>query len=81
VRIIRISRPDWFADALCLGTGPSTFFPDQGRNTLAARNTCARCPVVQQCLEHAIDDPSLMGVWGGTTENERDQIRRRRATR
>jgi WhiB family transcriptional regulator, redox-sensing transcriptional regulator len=37
---------------------------------------CGRCPVRQECLEHALDSPGLVGVWGGTTEVERKWLLR-----
>ena len=34
--------------------------------------------VRRECLEAALADPELIGLWGGTTEAERREIRRRR---
>jgi len=79
-RIIRIERPDWFVDAACRGDGPSAWFPARGATTQPARLRCADCPVVRACLEYALDDDTLLGIWGGTSEQQRDQIRRRRNT-
>ncbi len=39
-----------------------------------------RCPVRDECLEWALDTAQTLGVWGGTSENERRALRRRRAT-
>ena len=79
MRVIRIERPEWFADALCRGGGNEPFFPSRGVSAQAAREMCARCPAVMACLEYALADPSLEGVWGGHTANERDRIRQRRS--
>lgn len=38
---------------------------------------CSDCPVRIKCLEHALENRE-QGVWGGTTEDEREQIRRSR---
>jgi hypothetical protein len=40
------------------------------------KKICAECPVVDLCLSVAIKEPYLVGVWGGTTENDRKKIRR-----
>jgi WhiB family redox-sensing transcriptional regulator len=40
-----------------------------------AKAICARCPVRAGCLRIALADPSLEGVWGGTTGGERAVIR------
>jgi WhiB family redox-sensing transcriptional regulator len=42
------------------------------------RDLCDECPVRQECLEVALADESLQGLWSGTTEIERRQIRRGR---
>jgi hypothetical protein len=40
---------------------------------------CARCPVMWQCRDWALANPSLaeFGVWGGLSEAERRSLRRR----
>ena len=32
---------------------------------------CARCPVRQPCLEYALSNRIVSGIWGGLTERER----------
>ena len=32
------------------------------------RGLCADCPVRLDCLEAALADPDLMGLWGGTMD-------------
>jgi WhiB family transcriptional regulator, redox-sensing transcriptional regulator len=58
--------------------GPSDYVRGARGNYDAARALCADCPVRQECLEAALTDTDLMGLWGGTTETERREIRRRR---
>lgn len=37
-----------------------------------AAKICRRdCPVIEQCLMHALSTREWHGVWGGTTEHER----------
>ena len=45
----------------------------------AARDVCTTCPATTHCLTIALADPTLTGIWAGTTTNERDAIRRHRA--
>ena len=86
---MRIDMPDlpdlpedaeWKSRANCTGVDPDLFFP--GRNDTEAianaKAVCAGCPVSEECLEYAIDRNHHMGVWGGSSENERKAIRRRR---
>jgi Transcription factor WhiB len=37
------------------------------------------CPARRECLSSALADETLLGVWGGTTERERREMRRGRA--
>ena len=70
------TRPAWMTQGACRGTDVDRFVPRGGGASEAALMTCGRCPVRQECLEHALADPSLVGVWGGTTEAERRRLRR-----
>ncbi len=70
-----LARPSWHRDALCRGETRS-FFSTAPGNLAKARALCAGCPVRQECLEVALSDPDLMGLWGGTTEAERRGMRR-----
>ncbi|NBR24411.1 MAG: WhiB family transcriptional regulator [Micrococcales bacterium] len=47
----------------------------------AAKKVCKGCPVVQQCLNHALSIPEFFGVWGGMTADERNSILRKKGLR
>lgn len=72
---------DWRQMAACLTEDPELFFPvgttgpafDQIQQ---AKAVCRRCPVVQQCLQWALDNHQDFGVWGGLSEEERRNVRR-----
>lgn len=70
----------WQALGACRGLDPDVFFPERGGSMVAAtwkaRRVCAGCPVRLPCLEHALEWPEKLGVWGGTTEQERRRLRR-----
>src|SRR5699024_6891368 len=64
--------------ALCAQTGyGDLWFPERGVNPHAAKETCARCPLLTSCLTYALTHPEH-GVWGATTEAERDVLTGRR---
>ena len=42
------------------------------------RELCEGCPVRQECLEVTLANSDLVGLWSGTTDPERREIRRRR---
>lgn len=83
-RILSLSaeRDGWRDDAACRDTDPSLFFPvgttgpaiDQIE---AAKAVCRECLVQDECLEFALTTHQDSGVWGGTSEEERRQIRRK----
>lgn len=68
---------EWIQDANCTTEDPEIFFAAQGDflTTREAKKVCGACPVIGSCLMHALNDPSLYGVWGGTTRQERYAIR------
>ena len=79
-----LPRFGWQDRAACRDEPLELFFgPDGERPTVrrareaAALAVCARCPVVDSCLQHAMALPENHGVWGGTTEQQRAERRRR----
>lgn len=68
----------WMQRAVCRSQGSETFFPSDGRGVTAARKVCELCPVRQSCLDYAMTNEILHGVWGGTSERERARLRRSR---
>jgi len=46
-----------------------------------AKEVCKGCPVVNECLQHAMRTPEYFGVWGGTTADERNHILQQRGIR
>ncbi len=70
-----LRRPEWHKRGACRGQGTRAFFA-KGTAPASTRAICAGCPVRQECLEVALADDELQGVWGGTTESERRGMRR-----
>ncbi|MFF0745426.1 WhiB family transcriptional regulator [Streptomyces sp. NPDC004111] len=75
----------WRQDAACTEVDPELFFPVSGLGpgavqTQRAKEVCGRCRVRRQCLRWALEIGRPAGVWGGTSEQERAAIRRRRRT-
>ena len=72
----------WQAMANCLDTDPEIFFSDSETYRLTAQTikkakaVCQSCDVRNECLEYAVQDIGLMGIWGGTTSRERIAMRR-----
>ena len=74
----------WRHQAACLGQPVDLFFQDRGRNdkALKAKAICRQCPVRIDCLDFALSfpDKELPGIYGGTTEGERRELRYSRHT-
>ena len=79
-----LQSPPWMRRAACRDPVEGvTWFPERGlgqpdakAQAQAAKAVCDRCPVQRQCLDYALADDSLCGVWGGTTDGERTRMRR-----
>ncbi len=74
----------WRKNALCRDTDPELFFPvgNTGQalqQISAAKEVCCECTVKTECLEFAIETNQDCGIWGGTSEDERRNIRRQMA--
>lgn len=77
------SLEGWAARGACRHSDPELFFPvtDIGPSAaqlVRAKAVCRQCPVRAECLEFALSSGQAFGVWGGTTQDERRLIRRRR---
>jgi WhiB family transcriptional regulator, redox-sensing transcriptional regulator len=78
--------PAWRMKAACLDEDPELFFP-KGTTGHAleqieqAKAVCNQCPVIDECLEWALDSNQDSGVWGGRSEEERRSLRRKRGRR
>jgi WhiB family redox-sensing transcriptional regulator len=68
--------PGWRDRAACIGADPDLFFPVTARDEAEAKAICSRCPSRAECLGYATGRP-LLGIWGGTSEDERRNTRRR----
>jgi WhiB family transcriptional regulator, redox-sensing transcriptional regulator len=69
---------EWQLAAACRGMDSSTFFHPSGERDTArhhraadAKAICRQCPVVEDCLAHALRVREPYGVWGGHSEEER----------
>lgn len=75
---LHFTHEPWVLRSACSGLAgaSSLFFPEQGQPTEAAKAVCATCPVREECLAYALRTVQRHGIWGGTSERERRQMRR-----
>lgn len=66
----------WMTDAACCGKPTELFFPSRGeRDWMDGKELCAGCSVRAECLDYAVDNGIMFGVWGGLSEGERRRLR------
>lgn len=77
---------EWQYEGACRNADPETFFspesergPRRRAREAAAKSYCSTCPVIDQCLEHALKVKEPYGVWGGLTTSERAAFADRRS--
>lgn len=72
-----MTYPNWMNDAPCKGKG-NMFFDEVHRTVVReAKKICAECEFNSACLDYALAHDEI-GVWAGTTTNERAKILRSR---
>lgn len=73
------SRPDW-RRANCRGEPYEVMFPTPENDPDAnakAKAICRACPIMDDCLDHALETREPDGVWGGMTSKERFKLVRK----
>jgi WhiB family redox-sensing transcriptional regulator len=69
----------WMDRALCAQVDGDLFFVERGCSPRPAKRICAACEVREPCLEYALANNEMHGVWGGTSELDRRRMRKRAA--
>ncbi len=69
---------EWQHQGNCVGKDPEMFFLEHNmrdsmkrKREAEAKAVCKGCPVIAQCLNHALTVPETYGVWGGLSADER----------
>lgn len=81
---------EWATKGACVGRPTAWWFPGyawrkgpvaapvERATAIWAKGICDHCPVSRPCLDHALRYREV-GVWGGTDDAERRQMRKRGA--
>lgn len=64
----------WEERAACRGADVELFFSVEEEFQKQALEFCARCEVRSECLETAISNREMYGIWGGMLESERRSL-------
>ena len=69
-----IEKTQWQNDALCATPAmepyKDIFFSEEEEQVKNAKRVCGACPVRKECLQWALDNKEIWGVWGGSDEYE-----------
>ncbi|UCG41060.1 MAG: WhiB family transcriptional regulator [Acidimicrobiia bacterium] len=78
MEMLRDDDQAWRLEAACADLTSEEFFlaGDDLEGMRRAQAVCAGCPVKAECLEFALASNQSLGIWGGTTPNERRRLRR-----
>lgn len=68
----------WRAEAACREADVELFFATDEDSQSEALDMCRTCPVRDACLDHALTAREPYGIWGGTVEQDRKRLLRRR---
>lgn len=73
----------WMEQAECAtGYDPDLWFPGDGfdgqQRAATAVAVCTDCRVAAECLDYALQDTHLEGIWGGLTHKQRNHLNRKR---
>lgn len=68
----------WLARRACADMPVAVFFPEDSHGVTRAKAICATCPVRSDCLQSALDNDELFGIWGGLSERQRRFVRYQR---
>ena len=63
----------------CASSDPEAWFPETAYEVenYTALRICQGCPFREPCLTYALERPSLDGIWGGASQTDRHNMRRR----
>lgn len=60
---------------------PDIFFSVKTDDIKFAQALCSDCPLVQKCIQYALDNEIAEGIWGGLTEAQRKMLRPKKTSR
>lgn len=71
---MKLTEVTWQDEAKCKGMSPELFFPEGSKGIAEAKRVCSLCPVNSKCLDYALDNEIMFGIWGGKSARERASL-------
>jgi len=79
-----IRAPMFDGTQVCAQIDPDAFFPESPREYMLSlrvlKPICDACSFKDPCLDYAIDNPELVGIWAGTSYKDRLRLKKLRRT-
>lgn len=60
----------------CFGLDTNIFYPERGDGSREAKEICGSCVLRAACLEEALNNNEIYGIWGGLSPAQRRKIQR-----
>lgn len=80
-KITGTNAPFFDGSQVCAQVDPELFFPENSSDARIKLNVvkpiCNSCEFKAPCLDYAVNNPEILGIWGGTLDTDRRNIRRR----
>lgn len=77
IQMIPMEYDHWREVGSCFGNEEVDFFSSTEAEAEDAVAMCSTCPVIEDCLDFALETNQPDGIWGGLTTPERTSLRRR----
>lgn len=61
-------------EPVCSQTDPEEWFPEKGGSNTYAKKHCHQCPLKDPCLQFALLNNELHGIWGGVAPRQRQKM-------
>lgn len=82
MKFLSATQMRWQLRAACRGPHSAAFYPPLDKEKRAekrkrehqAKQICATCSAVSECLAYALEIGEKHGIWGGLNEIERQQL-------
>lgn len=66
-----------YGEPACSQSDPDEWFPDQGGSSSHAKKVCNECPLKDPCLQFALLNNEIHGIWGGVSAKNRQKMANR----
>lgn len=74
IHTLTVAKTRWRKKVPCASVSLSQVYGSIVAQQQIVQEYCSKCPQKQACLEYALTNSEIYGVWGGTDEAERSKM-------